>query len=101
MKDGSLRPVQDYRRLNARTVKNCYLLPLISEFVHKLYHASIFTKLDIRWGYNNVHIKEGDEHKAAFVTSWGCFEPLVMFFGLTNSLATFQTMMNDMFWELI
>ena len=46
-KDGSLRLAQDYQRLNARTVKNCYPLPLISEVVHKLRHASIFTKLNI------------------------------------------------------
>ena len=50
--------------------------------------------MDIRWGFNNVQIKEGDEEKAAFVTSEGLFEPMVMFFGLTNSPATFQTMMN-------
>ena len=48
-----------------------------------------------------MHIKEGDEHKAAFTTNQGLFEPLVMFFGLTNSPATFQTMMNDIFHELI
>src|SRR5882672_8167736 len=51
--------------------------------------------MDVRWGYNNVRIKEGDEWKAAFRTNRGLFEPLVMFFGLTNSPATFQTMMND------
>ena len=56
-----------------------------------------FTKVDIRWGYNNVHIKEGDEHKAAFITNQGLFKPTIMFFGLTNSLATFQTMMNVIF----
>ena len=50
--------------------------------------------MDIRWGFNNVRIKEGDEEKAAFVTSEGLFEPMVMFFGLTNSPAIFQTMMN-------
>jgi hypothetical protein len=100
-KDGSLRPVQDYRKLNAMTIKNRYPLPLISEVIHRLRHARIFTKLDIRWGYNNVRIKEGDEHKAAFTTNRGLFEPLVMFFGLTNSPATFQTMMNDIFRELI
>ena len=63
--------------------------------------AKYFTKLDICWGYNNVHIKEGDEWKAAFRTNHGLFEPLVMFFGLTNSPATFQTMMNDLFKTLI
>jgi hypothetical protein len=100
-KDGKLQPVQDYRKLNAITVKNCYPLPLISKVIHKLQQAKYFTKLDVRWGYNNVRIKEGDEHKAAFVTNRGLFEPLVMFFGLTHSPATFQTMMNDIFQDLI
>jgi hypothetical protein len=100
-KDGSLRLIQDYRRLNDMTIKNSYPLPLISEIVNKLRRARWFTKLDVRWGYNNVRIKEGDEWKAAFRTNRGLFEPLVMFFGLTNSPATFQTMMNDLFRELI
>ena len=100
-KDGLLRPVQDYRKLNNMTVKNRYPLPLISELINKLKGARYFTKLDIRWGYNNVRIKEGDEWKAAFRTNCGLFEPLVMFFGLTNSPATFQTMMNDIFKDLI
>ena len=76
-------------------------MPLISELVAKLRGAKHFTKLDIRWGYNNVRIREGDEWKAAFRTNRGLFEPLVMFFGLTNSPATFQTMMNDILRELI
>ena len=100
-KDGSLRLVQDYRVLNGLTVKNRYPLPLISDLVHQLRGARFFTKLDVRWGYNNVRIKEGDEWKAAFRTNRGLFEPLVMFFGLTNSPATFQTMMNDIFHDLI
>ena len=61
----------------------------------------IYTKLDVRWGYNNVHIKEGDEWKAAFKTRRGLYEPTVMFFGLTNSLATFQAMMNDLYHDTI
>ncbi|SJL14672.1 uncharacterized protein ARMOST_18137 [Armillaria ostoyae] len=68
-KDGSLRPVQDYRKLNEMTIKNRYPLPLISELIDKLQGAKYFTKLDVRWGYNNVRIKEGDEHKAAFRTN--------------------------------
>jgi hypothetical protein len=100
-KDGGLRLVQDYRALNAITVKNKYPLPLISELIEKLRGARYFTKLDVRWGFNNVRMKEGDEWKAAFRTNRGLFEPLVMFFGLTNSPATFQTMMNDIFHELI
>lgn len=100
-KDGNLRPVQDYQRLNEMTVKNRYPLPLISELMDRLRGARYFTKLDVRWGYNNVRIKEGDEHKAAFVTNRGLFEPTVMFFGLTNSPATFQSMMNNIFRDLI
>jgi len=61
----------------------------------------LFTKMDLRWGYNNVRIKEGDEWKAAFTTPEGSFEPTVMFFRLTNSLATFQAMMNELLRDLI
>jgi len=100
-KDGKLRFVQDYRKLNSMTVKNRYPLPLIPELVEKLRGAKYFTKLDVRWGYQNVRIKEGDEWKAAFRTNRGLFEPLVMLYGLTNSPATFQTMMNDIFKDLI
>ena len=50
--------------------------------------------MDIRWGFNNIRIREGDKEKATFITSEGLFEPTVMFFGLANSPATFQTMMN-------
>ena len=100
-KDGSLRLVQDYRKLNAMTIKNEYPLPLIPELINSLRGARYFTKLDVRWGFNNVRIKEGDEWKAAFRTNRGLFEPLVMFFGLTNSPSTFQTMMNDIFHDMI
>ena len=93
-KDGKLRPIQDYRKLNAIMVPNKTPLPLIKEVIDRLNGAKVFSKMDIRWGFNNVRIKEGDEEKAAFVTSEGLFEPTVMFFGLTNSPATFQTMMN-------
>jgi hypothetical protein len=100
-KDGKLRFVQDYRALNAITRKNRYPLPLIDDLIHRLKNARYFTKLDVRWGYNNVRIREGDEWKAAFHTNRGLFEPLVMYFGLTNSPATFQTMMNGIFQDLI
>ena len=85
------------------TVKNTYPLPLIPDIINRILDskARYFTKLDVHWGYNNVRIKEGDEWKAAFRLNRGLFEPLVMFFGLPNSLATFQTMMNDIFKNLI
>lgn len=53
--------------------------------------------MDVRWGYNNVRIKEGDEWKAAFKTKFGLYEPTVMFFRLCNSPATFQAMMDHLF----
>jgi len=88
-KDGKLRPVQDYRKLNKQTICNTYPLPLIKTILEQLEGKSLFTKFDIWWGYNNIQIKEGDKWKAAFKTPKGLFEPCVMFFGLTNSLATF------------
>jgi len=66
-----------------------------------LKEAKYFNKLDLIWGYNNVRIKEGDEWKAAFLTNKGLFEPQVMYFGLCNSLGTFQWMMNSIFRELL
>jgi len=100
-KDGSLWLVQDYYVLNAITIKNRYLLSLISKLVSQLHRARYFTKLDVQWGFNNVCIKPRDEWKATFCTNHGLFEPLMMFFEMTNSPATFQTMMNDIFRTLI
>ena len=100
-KDGKLRPCQDYRYLNEWTIKNAYPLPLISELLDKLKGAKLFTKFDVRWGYNNIRIKKGDEWKAAFKTNKGLFEPTVMFFGMCNSPATFQAMMDSIFKDLI
>jgi len=94
-KEGSLCLVQDYWKLNEITIKNSYLLLLVSDVLTRLCDAEWFTTLDLHWGFNNVQLKEGDKWKVAFSTNQGLFEPLVMFFGLCNSPATFQTMMND------
>jgi len=82
-------------------IKNNYLLPLISDILENIGTKKIFTKMDLRWGYNNVRIKEGDEWKAAFMMLEGLFEPTVMFFGLTNSPATFQAIINKLLRDLI
>ena len=100
-KDGKKRMVQDYQYLNEWTIKNNYPLPLISDVLENIGTKKLFTKIDLRWGYNNVRIKEGDEWKAVFTTPEGSFEPTVMFFGLTNSPATFQAMMNKLLRNLI
>lgn len=95
--DGSLRVAIDYRRLNDVTIKNRYPLPLIPELFDRIRQAKVFTKLDLRTGYNLVRIREGDEWKTAFRTRYGHFEYLVMPLGLTNAPATFQHFMNDIF----
>ena len=74
---------------------------MISDVLENIGTKKVFTKMDLRWGYNNVRIKEGDEWKAAFTTLEGSFEPTVMFFGLTNLPATFQAMMNELLRDLI
>ena len=56
-----LRPCQDYRCVNEGTIKNAYSLPRVDELLDKLKGAKYFTKLDLRWGYNNVRIKIGDK----------------------------------------
>ena len=83
------------------TIKNKYPLPLIPELIDKLKGSTCFTKLDVRWGYNNVRIKEGDEWKTAFITHRGLFEAKVMYFGFSNAPATFQAMMNEILGDLI
>ena len=100
-KDGKLRPCQDYRYLNDWTVKNAYPLPLISEIMDKIKGAKYFTKFDVRWGYNNIRIRKEDQWKAAFKTNRGLFELTVMFFGMCNSPATFQAMMDSIFADMI
>jgi len=100
-KDGKKRIVMDYRSLNKQTIKNNYPLPLITDLIDNMGSKQVFTKMDLRWGFNNVRIKEGNEWKRAFTTHIGSFEPTVMFFGMTNSPATFQAMMNEILRDMI
>ncbi|XP_043813663.1 uncharacterized protein LOC110612552 [Manihot esculenta] len=99
--DGSLRLCVDYRALNKVTVRNKYPIPLIADLFDQLGPTKFFTKLDLRSGYHQVRIKEGDEPKTTCVTRYGAFEFLVMPFGLTNALATFCTLMNQVFHEYL
>jgi len=93
--------VMDHCNLNSQTVKNNYPLPLITELINNMGSKRVFTKMDLRWGFNNVRIKEEDEWKGVFTTHIGSFEPTVMFFGMTNSPATFQVMINKILRNLI
>ena len=85
-KDGNKIIVQD---LNEWTIKNNYPLPLISDIIENIGTKKVSTNLDLQWGYNNVQIKEENEWKVIFMTPGELFEPMVIFFGLTNSLVTF------------
>jgi len=100
-KDGKLHPVQDYQPLNTITKKNAAPIPLILELINKLLGARFFTKLDVWWGYNNICIRKGDEHKTAFKTPLGLFESLVIMFGLCNAPTTFQTFMDTQFADFL
>lgn len=75
-------------------MKNKYPIPLIADLFDQLGEASWFTKLDLRSGYYQVRIAEGDGPKTTCVTRYGSFEFL---FGLTNAPATFCTLMNRVF----
>jgi Reverse transcriptase (RNA-dependent DNA polymerase)/RNase H-like domain found in reverse transcriptase len=99
-KDGTLRPVQDYREVNKWTVQDVYPIPRIEQILESLDGKELFTVFDVRMGYNNVLIKEEDRWKAAFKTPYGLYQPKVMFFGLTNSPATFQRTMDQVFRRL-
>ncbi|XP_013926350.1 PREDICTED: RNA-directed DNA polymerase homolog, partial [Thamnophis sirtalis] len=98
-KTGDLRLCWDYRRLNAITVRNRYLLPLIPELLERLQEATVFTKLDLHGAYNLVWA--GDEWKTAFGTRYRHFEYTIMPFAFTNASAVFQHFMNDIFRDLL
>ena len=99
--DSSKRMVIDYHNLNDQTIKNNYPLLLITELIDNIESKKVFNKMDLRWRFNNMRIKEGDEWKGVFTVYIGFFELIVMFFGMTNSPATFQVIINKILRDLI
>ena len=70
------------------------------ELIAEVREAFVFTKFDVEGGFNKVHVKDGNQHKVVFKTKYGLYKQMVMYFGLCNSLATFQNMMNHIFCPL-
>jgi hypothetical protein len=96
-KDQTLQMCVDYRPLNEVTIKNKYPLPRIDILSDQLTGARVFSKIDLRSGYHQIHIQPEDIPKTAFTTRYGLFEYLVMSFGLTNAHAHFTYLMNSIF----
>ena len=96
-KDGTLRMCIDYRQINKVTVKNKYPLLRIEDLFYQLKRAGVFSKIDLRFGYYQLRVKEVDVLKTPFRTRYGHYEFLVMPFGLTNAPAEFMDLMNRVF----
>ncbi|GJU89223.1 putative reverse transcriptase domain-containing protein [Tanacetum coccineum] len=95
-KDGSFRMCIDYRELNKLTVKNRYPLPRINDLFDQLQGSSVYSKIELRSGYQQLRVREEDIPKTAFKTRYGHYEFQVMPFGLTNAPAVFMDLMNRM-----
>ena len=94
-KDSSLRFCVDCSAINVITERDVYSHPLITELHDRIQNATMFTKLDLKNGYNLIRIAAEEEWKTAFKTKFGLYEYLVMPFGLSNAPATFQGMMDS------
>jgi hypothetical protein len=95
------RIIMDYRKVNEHTIRDNNPLPNIQTALERLHGKRLFSKFDIRWGYNNIRIAEQDRYKAAFKTPFGTYVPNVMYFGLCNAPPFFQRIMHRDFSALL
>ena len=89
-KNGKMRWCVDYRRLNARTVKDAFPLPNIEDTLSRLAHSKIFSAIDGSGAFHVVAIAKGDKEKTAFSTPMGSYHFKRMPFGLCNAPATYS-----------
>jgi len=94
-KDGKLRLCIDYRKLNRQTLRDCYPTPIATELIARTRGCKMFSKLDLHSGSHQLRIREGDQHKTAFVTPGGQYKWVTCPFGLSNTPSYFQRLMND------
>ena len=100
-KDGNLRMCINYRQVNKVTVKNKYPLPRIDDLYDKLQGSSFFSTIDLRSGYHQLRVRDGDIPKTAFRTRYGHYEFLVISSNLMNAPAVFMDLMNRVFREYL